>query len=308
MRDPAFDPLRSAPVPDSFEAQMDRLRARPHRPAAPGRAAALVAVLAVAVGACAIPVEVERPLAYAVRWVVSGATDEAHPSVRALEAAVPSADRLLSSVEDAADETRFRYVVAGPPPDLGAVRAAAGVSGVRVVPLAEPVRVPLGVWAADRLGAPRAVTVGLGSARLSDAEVGRLLSRQLAAAGVDTTALVLAVGRDDGQRSLRLRIRTTQAGVVEQTVPVGPDTRVRVWGDKGVLVDGVDRGIRAPLDSAALARGARVVVNGLGESSQAFTPAELDSLLRSKGLDDLADEIGRRFRDSTLFRSPPPSP
>ena len=297
-RDPVFDPLRAAPVPDSFESQMARLRARPpRRTPAPTRALAVVAALAVAVGACALPVDAERPLGYAVRWTVAGAADESHPSARALAAAVPPADRLLSTVEADGADTRFRTVVAGPPPELGAVRAAPGVSGVESEPLVEPVRVPLGAWVAERLGAG-SVTVGLGSPRLTDAEVGQLLSDQLVAAGIDTAALAVTVGRDDdGRRSLGLRVRTMRGGVSDLAVPVGPETRVRVWGGRVVVLDGLPPGSRPLPDSAAPDGAARIVVRDR-DALRGLTPFGLDSLLRASGHGDLADTLRQRARTS----------
>ena len=292
MRDPVFDPLRSAPVPDSFEDQMAQLQTRPPRRAsAPPRALAIAVVLAVVVGACTVPVDIARSLGYAVQWTVTGEADESHPSVEALGAAVPPADRLLTTVEDGGAGTSFRSVVTGPPPDLRKLREAAGVSDVRVEPLAEPVRVPLGAWVADRLGAPEAAVVGLGSPRLSDAEVSQLLARQLAAVGQDTTAITLTVGRSgDGRRSLGLRVRTSRDRLSEIDLPVGLDTRVRAWGDGVVMVDGLPPG--ALTDTSAFARRARVVwrdPTGRGRPSR----AQLDSLLRANGYGALADSLRR---------------
>lgn len=296
MHDPVFDPLRAAPVPDSFEDQMARLRAHPpQRSPVTARALALAAALAVVVGACAVPVTIERPLGYAVRWSVSGVTDDSHPSAQALEAAVPPPDRLLSTVEPGEDGTAFQTVVTGPPPDLQKLREVAGVSGVRVEPLVEPVRVPLGAWVADRLGVSRSVTVGLGSPRLSDAEVARLLGGQLAAVGIDTTAIGVTVGRGgDGRRSLGLRVRTARDRISEFDVPVGPDTRVRTWGDGFVMVEGLPPG--AQIDTTAFEGTRRIVwrdPTGRGRP----TRAQMDSLLRANGHDDLADSLRRRSRD-----------
>ena len=293
MRDPALDPLRAAPVPDSFESQMARLRARPpRRSRGPARALAAAAVLAVVVGACALPVEAERPLAYAVRWTVAGLADESHPSARSLAAAVPPADRLLSTVESDGGATAFRTVVTGPPPDLRQLRAAADVSGVQVEPLVEPVRIPLGAWLADRLGAPRSVAVGLGSPRLTDAEVGRLLGGQLAAAGVDTTALAVTVGRDDdGRRSLSLRMRTAQGRFSDLAVPVGPETRMRVWGGRVFLLDGLPPGFGPLPDSLVPDGAARIVIEGGRDALGTLTESSLDSLLRANGRADLADTL-----------------
>ena len=295
MRDPVFDPLRAAPVPDSFESQMARLRARPpRRTPVPARALAAAVTLAVTVGACALPVDVERPLGYAVHWVVSGVADESHPSAQALAAAVPPADRLLSTVEADGGDTRFRTVVTGPPPDLGDVRATPGVSGVRADPLVEPVHIPLGAWVAERLGAG-SVTVGLGSPRLSDDEVGRLLGGQLAAAGLDTTAFAVTVGRDgDGRRSLGLRVQTARGRFSDLTVPVGPDTRVRVWGGRLMVLDGLPPGYRPTLDSADFDSANRIVVKGGRDALRGLTASGLDSLLRANGRSDLADTLRLR--------------
>ena len=296
MRDPVFAPLRTAPVPDSFEDQMARLRARPpRRPSAPARALALAAALAVVVGACAIPVDVERPLGYAVSWTVAGVADESHASARALADAVPPADRLLSTVDAGESDTVFRTVVTGPPPDVLGVRSAPGVRRLRVEPLAEPVRVPLGAWVADRLGAPRSVSVGLGSPRLSDAEVGRLLSGRLAAAGLDTSSLGVIVGRGgDGRRSLGLRVVARTGRTSDLNVPVGPETRVRIWDDRVVFIDGLPPGARNALDSTAHDVLRRKVVVPSREALSGVTRADLDSLLRANGLTPLADSLRRR--------------
>ena len=290
MPDPVFDPLRSAPVPDSFEDQMARLRAHPsRRTSVPTRALALAAAFAVVVGACAVPVDIARALGYAIQWTVSGEADASHPSVEALEAAVPPADRLLTAVDAEGPGTSFRSVVTGPPPDLAGLRGVAGVADVQVEPLVEPVRVPLGAWLADRLGVPEAAVVAIGSRRLSDAEVGHLLDRQLAAAGLDTTSMSVTVNRGgDGRRSLDLRVRTVREGLTNVNVRVGPDTRVRTWGDGLVLIEGLPPGTR--LDTSAFRGTARVVWRdraGRGRPSR----AQLDSLLRANGYDALADSL-----------------
>lgn len=292
-RDPALAPLRSAPVPDTFEGQMARLRARPpRRTSGPARALALTAALVVVGGACALPVDVARSLGYAVQWTVAGVADESHPSAEALAEAVPPADQLLTAVEADEGATAFRSVVTGPPPDLTGLRKAEGVSDVRVEPLVEPVRVPLGAWIADRLGAPEAAVVGLGSPRLTDAEVHHLLRRQLAATGLDTTVMAVSAGRDrDGRRTLRVRMRTAEDGVSRVFLPIGPDTRVRTWDDGVVVIEGLPPGFRP--DTAALGGKARIVwrdPTGRGRP----TRAQLDSLLRASGHDALADSLRRR--------------
>ena len=214
MRDPTFDPIRAVSVPDTFEQQMARLRARPRR-ASPARGLLLVGLFLLVAAACAIPVEVQRPIVYAVRWAVAGTTGESHASARALERSLPEADPLVSTVDPGPDSTQFRYVVVGNEPSPEPVEAAPGVGDVRVEAITEPVRVPLGAWAANRLSESHlsaSQTLWVGRPRLRDGDVDRLLARRISEAGIDTTTLTVIVRRaTTGGRSCSSAPGTTEA-------------------------------------------------------------------------------------------------
>lgn len=306
-RDPAFATLREAPVPDRFDDQMARLRAAPRRANRFARAAVLAAGLVLVAAACAVPVSVQSPLGYAVRWAVAGSVGEGHASARAFEAAVPEADRLVAAVDPGADSTRFRYVVAGPEPDVAPLRADAGVHDVHIEAVTEPARVPLGVWAARQLGASR--TVRIGTDRLPDAVVQRLLAAQLAETGIDTSDIAFTVSRNEtGRRTVRISARATRAGArTELTLPVGAGTLVRVR-DGVIVMGGFPRGVTA--DSLrALNTGpmpAPIVVRR-GSDGRAVMAA-VDSVFRARGLDPRGLDDIRRTLDAERSARPAEMP
>ena len=132
---------------------------------------ALAVALALAVGACATPVERDTPLGFAIEWTAYGEVGPGHHTVRALDALVPAAARF--AVETSRAErpsvprghewpaggswTRVRYTADAPrraQADAWAdsMRALVGAYNVRVAPVVERGRVSLAAATLKRLG------------------------------------------------------------------------------------------------------------------------------------------------------------
>ena len=188
---PTLDALRPATA-DSFDRAADLLRApRPPRPARAGRRKVLLAAALVAlVGACAYPVESERTVGYDVSWTAYGSIDIGNYTVAALDALVPSDQRIGIETRRAerpavppdheypsgATWTRVRYSIkAKDAAAVGALadsmRAVLGVYNLDVSPVTQGRRTPLGVAALGRLG----VGVNPGDESVSDPELQALL-------------------------------------------------------------------------------------------------------------------------------------
>ena len=190
---PTLDALRPATA-DSFSQAADLLRApRPPRPARAGRRKlAAVAALVVAVGACAYPVESERTVGHVIEWTTYGSVSPANYTVEAFDRWVPPRQRL--AVETYATDrpalppdhdwpaggswTRLRYAVGTTnaatarawADSLGAV---VGAYDVRLEPLVQTERVPLGTVAAGRVG----LGVSPSDPTVSDAELQAYIDR-----------------------------------------------------------------------------------------------------------------------------------
>ena len=219
-----FDPLREAPLPDSFVRTADWLRAAPPPRPLEARPLLLALALTVAVGACAWPVEREAVLG----WVVEARTTDAHGLLRALDAAVPAEGRLSAEVEPTGGGvSAVRYVVFDGDAASraravaeGAARGAA--ASVRVSTLDAPVRQPLGAVAARWLGVSA-------NPRLSDAELQEALDRAFA----DHPSLAPRVGRaDDGRRVVELDENVR--------LVLHPENRLGRVGDRAFMISGGD--------------------------------------------------------------------
>ena len=190
---PTLDTLRPAP-PGSFDRAAALLRApRPPRPGGAGRRALVVAAaLAVGVGACSYPVESERTAGYVVEWTTYGSVSPANYTVKALDRWVPAAQRL--AVETYATDrpalpsdhdwpangswTRLRYAVSADDADavgvwVDSLRTIIGAYEVRVMPLVETERQPLGAMAAGRIG----LALSPADPAVSDAELQAYVDR-----------------------------------------------------------------------------------------------------------------------------------
>ncbi len=225
-----FDALRRAPLPASFDATAAFVR-RPRPPRRrPGRSLAVVAVLALAAGACAWPVSAPLRLGSVIETTAA----DPYAVVRALDALVPAASRLGTEVEPVGGgRSVVRYAVLG----ADAPREAAAALGgpVRVTPLAADVRTPLGVVAARQVG------VSL-SPRLSEAETQAALDRAFAG-----SRLAPRVGRDPAGRrvvevapGVRLLLRPGARLVPLTHLPGaagGPAGRHTVRGAAAVVFD-----------------------------------------------------------------------
>ena len=273
-----FDPLRTAPLPDSFDRTADWLRAAPPPRPSPTRLALVVAALVVLVGACSVPVETEAVVGYAVEAV----TDDAGALLHALDAAVPAGQRVsaeVGPVEGGAEVVR--YLVLDADAADAAEAAARGRGGsVRVTPVGAAVRQPLGLAAARWLG----VTA---NPRLSDADLQAALDR--AFAGHPTAAPRLERAAD-GRRALALGEHVRVDGL-------DPGTRVARAGSTIVLSGGDLRGFSvgdvpigrvagvAALDSSAFASLLDSLGAGRGEVRGTFT-------LSGEGLLRRLDSLG----------------
>lgn len=178
----ALDALRPA-TPDSFD-RAARLLRQP-RPAR-RRPLVLAAVLAAAVGACAVPVEGERTVGTALSWTTYGGVGPGHYTVEALDRAVAPGRRWAIETAPAAQPavpdshgvapgarwTRVRYTAAATDPDsvaavVRALRAVLGAYDVDVEPVVQTRRMPLAAAAAGRLG----LAVAPGDPAVSDREL-----------------------------------------------------------------------------------------------------------------------------------------
>ena len=174
-----LDPLRTAPLPDSFGRTAAWLRAapppRPRRPPA----ASLVALLLV-VAACSWPVRTPVASGAVIEVLSTDSLRTDHPTVRALTALVPDARRQLVELETRdADEgggSVMRYTVFDTDAETAArwrdsVQALPGTRATRVLTVGLSERRPLGLRTLTRV-----LRVPPG-ARLSDralrAELGR---------------------------------------------------------------------------------------------------------------------------------------
>ncbi|WP_412061713.1 hypothetical protein [Rubrivirga sp. IMCC45206] len=156
------------------------------------RPLALAAALAVAVGACATPVETETLVGFAVEWTTYGEVGPGHHTMKALDAVVAAPARLAVETREAerphvpADHdwpragtwTRVRYTARAPrraPAEAWAdtMRALVGAYNVAVEPVVRTERRALAVRALGRIG--QAVSVA--DPELSDADLQALLDR-----------------------------------------------------------------------------------------------------------------------------------
>lgn len=178
----------------SFDRAAAHLRTSQPRPRGRRRVLALAALLAAAAGACSYPVETDETLGYGVEWTTYGSVGPGNYTVKALDALVPTPERL--SVETSRAErpsvppdhewptdatwTRVRYTVgttrqATAEAWADSMRALVGAYNVRVVPAVRHGRQPLAVAAIGRLGE----AVSPADPSVSDQDLQALLDEQV---------------------------------------------------------------------------------------------------------------------------------
>ncbi len=231
-----LDPLRTAPLPDSFDRTSDWLRAvpprRPHR-----LPVAALLLLLVAVAAWSWPVDVTEQKGAVVEAISDERIEAGHPALELIDRIVGDDRQHLVELEALGHEwtegTVVRYAFSGDSPvrvsvwrdSLGAV---GGVRSVRVVPIETSQRRPLGVEAARRLLGVRVAS------RTTDRELRVELDRLFAGSptSADHTALLA-----DTVRVIRLGERMTIR------IPDGAaafPTTVRAGGVRGVYFSPTD--------------------------------------------------------------------
>ena len=289
-----FAPLRDAPLPDSFDRTAAWLRSAPPPRPPPGKPLALAAALALAVGACAWPVEADAVVGY----VVEATTGAPRDLVRALDRAVAADARVSAEIEPRGAAAAVRYVVldAGAADQAAQAATAAGVEA-RVSPLGAGVRQPFGLAAARWVG----VTA---SPRLDDAELQAALDRAFA----EHPALAPRVGRDGRGRRVvgvarGLRLVLPPGARISRSGSV-----LSVVGDFGHVGD--DGTGRARLSDLLddLAPGVTVDTTNARARSMEEVRARLDSLgVAPEALDDLLYG-GADSARSYLIHVPDPPP
>ncbi len=290
-----FDPLRDAPLPDSFDRTAAWLRATPPPRASPARPLLFAVALAALVGACALPVETEA----VVGWAVEATAADGRALVRALDDAVDGVDRLSAEIAPTAapgDGVEVvRYVVATADAAGRAEDAArrADARTVRTAPVDVAVRQPLGLAAARWLGVqatPRVSDADL-QAALDRAFAGQRFSPRVERGPDGQRALVLPGSRLDG---LDPDTRIARSGSVA-TISGGDLGGLSVGGVPLGRLRGADEAaVRAALDSALAAGGA---VGARVEVLDGDLRARLDSL----GV-DLSDLPSLPGADSAVTR------
>ena len=269
-----FDPIRQAPLPDSFERTAAWLRAAPPPRPSPARPLGLAVALALAVGACSWPVASEAVVGY----VIEATTAEPRALVRALDAAVAADARVSAEVEPRGETSAVRYVVL----DAEAAQQAVGAAraegvAARVSPLDADVRQPLGLAAARWVG----ITA---TPRLDDADLQAALDRAFA----DHPTLAPRVGRDDRGR------RVVEIGEAFRLV-LPPGSQIRRSGPVVSLRSprGAPDGTLGGVPLADLLGGPAGSRRGAGDDLRAL----FDSLgVPPDALDDLFDQPADSFR------------
>lgn len=318
-----FDPLRSAPLPDSFERTAAWLREAP--PPRPRRAPAtmLVALLLI-IGACSWPVNTTVAAGSVLELLSTDRIGVGHPTLVALDRLVPDDHQHLLELAGVGDEgsqgTVVRYAVLGAD-QRSVVRwrdtmaTMPGIEAVRVVKLDVTERRPFGVFTVRRV-------LGVSSTpHLTDAELQTELDRVFA----DTLPITIHVQRTlSGQRVLNLgdhvtlkmrpgaRISTlpaldasTSGLVVEGIRPGDTDIDKRIIGRRGatdevVSVEGVTS-IEVALDSLSPDM-ARAIRDRLDANLR-----QIDSLYVHGNLpSDTSSQVFFLFRSDTLRRPLPP--
>lgn len=230
-----FDPLRSAPLPDSFERTAAWLReAPPPPPTRRAPAISLVALLLI-IGACSWPVSTTVAAGSVLELLSTDRIGIGHPTLVTLDRLVPDEHQHLVELagigEEGSGGTVVRYAV------LGADRRTVlrwrdtmttlpGIEAARVLKLDVTERRPFGVFTVRRV-------LGVSSTpHLTDAELQVELDRVFS----DATPITITVRRAvNGQRMLNLGDHVTvdvRPGTRVSRVPTNDSTTT------GILVEG----------------------------------------------------------------------
>ncbi|MEO0557490.1 MAG: hypothetical protein AAF170_04820 [Bacteroidota bacterium] len=275
-----FDPLRSAPLPDSFERTAAWLREAPPPQTRRAPATVLVALLLI-IGACSWPVSTTVAAGSVIEILSADRIGVGHPTLVALDRLVP--DEYQHHIEvagigdEGADGTVLRYAVLGADGESierwkDSVAALPGTEAARVLEFNVTERRPAGVITVQRVFGVSATP------HLSDTELQAELDRVFS----DATPIIITVRRaDDGQRMLNVGDHVT--------VKVRPGTRVsRIptpdSSTTGILIDGTEPG-DATIDGRTLGRPERGSVTFSGTRSMEMA------------LDSLPPELAREIRD-----------
>ncbi|MEM6287713.1 MAG: hypothetical protein AAF845_11195 [Bacteroidota bacterium] len=277
-----FDPLHTAPLPDSFERTAAWLRQAP--PPRPHRAPSVaLAALLVFVGACSWPVSTTIAAGAVIELLSTDRIGVGHPTLATLDRLVPDEHQhmveLASVGEDGADGTIVRYAVLGADePSVGRWRdtmaAQPGIQAVRVVDLDVIRRRPLGVSTVQRV-------LGVSSTpHLSDAQLQVELDRVLA----ETLPITIHVRRTaSGERALDVGENVT--------LTLRPGARIsqlpsRDSAMRGIAVDGLEPG------------GVSIAGRTIGpEGETPDTTRFEDARALEVALDSLSPDIARMIRD-----------
>jgi len=277
-----FDPIRSAPLPDSFERTAEWLREAPPPRTQRAPATTLVALLLI-IGACSWPVSTTVAAGSVIEILSADRIGVGHPTLVALDHLVPDEHQHLVELAGVGDEgsegTVLRYAV------LGADRASVqrwrdtmavlpGIEAARVLTLDVRERRPFGVFTVRRV-------LGVSSTpHLTDAEFQLELDRVFS----DATPITIRVRRmDDGQRVLNLGDNVT--------VKVRPGSRISRLpspdsSTTGILIEGTEPG-DASIDGRTLGR------SGPRRGSVSFEGRRTVEM----ALDSLPPDVAREIRD-----------
>ncbi|GAB5536928.1 MAG: hypothetical protein Rubg2KO_31770 [Rubricoccaceae bacterium] len=275
-----FDPLRSAPLPDSFERTAEWLREAPPPPRTRRAPATTLVALLLIIGACSWPVSTTVAAGSVIEILSADRIGVGHPTLVALDRLIPDEHQHLVEVagvgEEGSEGTVLRYAVLGADDKTverwkDSVAALPGTEAARVIKLDVRGRRPFGVVTVQRV-------FGVSSTpHLSDAELQMELDRVFS----DATPITITVRRVDGQRMLNLGDHVT--------VKVRPGTRVsRVptpdSSTTGILIEGTEPN-DATIDGRPIGRPERGSVSFSGKRSVEMA------------LDSLPPEVAREIRD-----------
>lgn len=289
-----LDPIRTAPLPDSFERTADWLRHAPPPRSGPARPLLLAVALMALVGACAIPVSTDATVGY----VVEATTSDPTALVEALDDAVAAPDRVSVDVEPSADGAVVRYVVVDAQASEQARQAVEREGAqARVTPLDAPVRQSVAATAARWLGVSA-------SPRVSDADLQAALDRAFAGRRAP-----IVRRNADGQRALDLdeHFRLDRLDPETRVIRDGDATAIRGGDLSGLTVGDLPLGellrlaptkrhLAALLDSLAAADSGGVRVTSL-DSTRRLSRADIEALFGSGARTDSTRQFLVRIPD-----------
>ncbi len=256
-----FDPIRHAPLPDSFGRTSDWLRAVPPKRQRRFPAAILIA-LAVGVAAWSWPVDVTERAGVVVEAMSSDRVEAGHAALLLLGRLAGSERRHLVELEALGDDwesgTVVRYAFSGDSP-VGAsvwrdsLASVPGVRRVRVVPIETRQRRALGIQALHRLlRLDASDTLTDGALR---SELDRLFARSnppSSRSGLDTTRIIRLGDRMTIRSSPGVTVyRSARAGGAGESLFLTSDSSRRSDGQRVFVSIQRTRGsnVNVPIDS-----------------------------------------------------------